>query len=91
MTVRRPCLAKRLYAQATPYVQLGGWFAVAVPALYTAFCFYTKVLAYEGRIAENAQANQQQEARINALEREQAETRAQIRFIYDWVRDMRAK
>ena len=34
------CIAKRLYETATPYVQVIGWIAVAVPALYAAFSFY---------------------------------------------------
>ena len=77
---KKICWAKKLYSQTTPYVQLGGWLVVAVPALYTAFAFYSQVQASVGEILEakksivELQQWRQQDARDMAIVKEGVET-----------------
>jgi len=52
------CLAKRLYARFTPYIQLGGWLVVAVPAVVAAYTLLGDAQAFNSRLnsIEAAQA-----------------------------------
>lgn len=77
---KKICWAKKIYAQATPYVQLGGWLVVAIPALYTAFAFYSQVQANVGEILQaqkhiiELQQWREREAQDMAIVKEGVET-----------------
>lgn len=79
---KKICWAKKIYAQATPYVQLGGWLVVAIPALYTAFSFFSQVQAQEGKLSEAL-------TRIYTLEKGQAQTHEDVTVVKGGIEDLK--
>lgn len=79
---KKICWAKKIYAQATPYVQLGGWLVVAVPALYTAFSFFNQVQGQEGKLTEAL-------SRIYTLERNQTQTHEDVTIVKGGIEDLK--
>lgn len=61
-------LVKRIYERFTPYVQVLGWAAIVIPAVYTASVGVDKALAFDSRLTamEQAQTSYKYEvARLN--------------------------
>lgn len=80
------CVALKVYELATPYVQLAGWAAVAIPALYVAFSFVSDSNAHEERIARIEGAFRQVEDKANDQERKLANMDGKLDIILKYVR-----
>lgn len=45
------CFIKRLWAKATPYIQMGGWLLVAIPAFMSAVKLFGDAQAFDSRLS----------------------------------------
>lgn len=61
------CLVKRLYAKFTPYVQFGGWLALAIPAGFSLVVLIQKAQAFDGRLTAMEQAQLEYTAKQDVL------------------------
>lgn len=75
------CIAKKLYEQGTPYVQILGWVAVMCSVFIGIGVYYSKVEAYDGRINEVA-------SHVNAVDSQQRQMMILLQRIDQRVSDM---
>ena len=61
------CIAKRVYNAATPYIQLLGWAAVAIPIMLGGYALADKALAFDARLTELEQAQRSTASDIRSI------------------------
>lgn len=62
------CLMKKLYSITTPYIQIGGWAVVAVPAVFSMYSLINDARAYGERIEVLEKAKDAQGAQLQTVD-----------------------